>query len=110
MELDFDELDLHPCVERKKLLEHRLAQASSLGRRKILGLGEVSFPLVRYKVGNGDNAFLWFDPWHPRGLLYHKVGERGITLHCLDLGVMLKLTLLSWMGCGDGLLLEMQTS
>ncbi|XP_028076039.1 uncharacterized protein LOC114278224 [Camellia sinensis] len=44
--------------------------------RKLLSLREVMYPLIRYKIGNGEDTFLWYDNWHPFGSLWSKYGNR----------------------------------
>ena len=34
--------------------------------------------MVKYKIGNGLNTFLWHDPWLPFGSIYDKYGQRVI--------------------------------
>ncbi|XP_028073922.1 uncharacterized protein LOC114276328 [Camellia sinensis] len=44
--------------------------------RKLLSLRNLIFPLIKFKIGNGENVFLWFDNWHPLGSLWQRYGQR----------------------------------
>ncbi|KAL7181468.1 hypothetical protein ACSBR1_040374 [Camellia fascicularis] len=44
--------------------------------RKILSLRNLIFPLIKFKIGNGEKVFLWFDNWHPLGSLWNRFGHR----------------------------------
>ncbi|XP_028118145.1 uncharacterized protein LOC114315743 [Camellia sinensis] len=44
--------------------------------RKILSLRHLIYPHIKFKIGNGDNVFLWYDNWHPLGSLWHRFGPR----------------------------------
>ncbi|XP_028105919.1 uncharacterized protein LOC114304975 [Camellia sinensis] len=44
--------------------------------RKILSLRNLIYPHIKFKIGNGENVFLWYDNWHPLGSLWHKFGPR----------------------------------
>ena len=44
--------------------------------RKILSLRNLFYPLIKFKIGNGENVFLWHDNWHPLGSLWHRFGPR----------------------------------
>ncbi|XP_028106175.1 uncharacterized protein LOC114305299, partial [Camellia sinensis] len=44
--------------------------------RKLLSLRNLTFPLIKFKIGNGENVFLWFDNWHPLCSLWHRYGQR----------------------------------
>lgn len=46
--------------------------------RKILKLRDKVQPWITYKVGNGNDTFLWLDNWHPSGPLYQKYGEQVV--------------------------------
>lgn len=43
--------------------------------RKMLKLRGLCHDWIRYEIGNGDDAFLWIDYWHPLGGLYQRFGE-----------------------------------
>lgn len=45
---------------------------------KLLGLRQLSQPLIRYQIGNGAQTFLWWDNWHPIGPLYARLGDRVV--------------------------------
>ena len=42
--------------------------------RKLLKLRATAKPLVKFKIGNGIDTFLWHDPWLPFGSIYDKYG------------------------------------
>lgn len=44
--------------------------------RKLLSLRESLFPLIKCKIGNGSDTFLWHDNWHPLGSLWARYGNR----------------------------------
>ncbi|KAL7238210.1 hypothetical protein ACSBR2_004331 [Camellia fascicularis] len=44
--------------------------------RKILSLRHLIYPLIKFKIGNGENVFLWHDNWHPLGSLWRRFGPR----------------------------------
>ncbi|XP_028067833.1 uncharacterized protein LOC114270499 [Camellia sinensis] len=44
--------------------------------RKILSLRHLIYPHIKFKIGNGENVFLWYDNWHPLGSLWHRFGPR----------------------------------
>ncbi|XP_028099396.1 uncharacterized protein LOC114298945 [Camellia sinensis] len=44
--------------------------------RKLLSLRDLIFPLIKFKLGNGGNVFLWYDNWHPFGSLLLRYGPR----------------------------------
>lgn len=33
---------------------------------------------IVFKIGSGESIFLWFDLWHPNGVLLEKYGNRLI--------------------------------
>lgn len=43
--------------------------------RKVMNLGNLGQPLIKYMIGNGRDTFLWLDNWHSLGPLYTKFGE-----------------------------------
>lgn len=43
---------------------------------KLLPLKDALYPLIRYKIGNREDTFLWYDNWHPFGSLWSKYGNR----------------------------------
>ena len=45
---------------------------------KIMKMREWVQPLIRYRVGNGRDIFIWHDSWHKEGLLVKKFGRRII--------------------------------
>ncbi|XP_028122802.1 uncharacterized protein LOC114319935 [Camellia sinensis] len=44
--------------------------------RKLLSLRDLIFPIIKFKLGNGENVFLWHDNWHPFGSLLLRYGSR----------------------------------
>ncbi|XP_028127266.1 uncharacterized protein LOC114323787 [Camellia sinensis] len=44
--------------------------------RKLLSLRDLIFPIIKFKLGNGENVFLWHDNWHPFGSLLLRYGPR----------------------------------
>ncbi|CAI9779492.1 unnamed protein product [Fraxinus pennsylvanica] len=46
--------------------------------RKILALREIGRDRLKFIIGNGRRASLWFDNWHPLGPLQKILGERII--------------------------------
>ncbi|XP_058198487.1 uncharacterized protein LOC131314007 [Rhododendron vialii] len=46
--------------------------------RKLLGLRRLGQSLIKYQIGNGERTFLWWDNWHPLGLLYDRFGDRVV--------------------------------
>ncbi|XP_028064890.1 uncharacterized protein LOC114267988 [Camellia sinensis] len=46
--------------------------------RKILSLRSVIYPLIRHRIGNGQNTFLWYDNWHHLGPHWDRYGDRII--------------------------------
>jgi len=54
--------------------------------KKILKLRDIAKSVIRFKVGNGFQVFLWLDHWHPAGYLldtfgYRIVHDSGLSLH-----------------------------
>ncbi|XP_028073110.1 uncharacterized protein LOC114275296 [Camellia sinensis] len=47
-----------------------------MGLEKILSLRKNIFPLIKFKIVNGEKVFLWFDNWHPLGSLWDRFGHR----------------------------------
>ncbi|XP_028111135.1 uncharacterized protein LOC114309562 [Camellia sinensis] len=47
--------------------------------RKLLSLRVLTYPLIKFLVGSGEQTFLWFDNWHPLGPLGAKYGDRFIS-------------------------------
>ena len=39
---------------------------------------------MRFRIGNGERAFLWFDNWHPFGSIAEVKGDRIIYDSGLD--------------------------
>jgi hypothetical protein len=56
----------------------KIPQSCSWSWRKLLKLREVAKTFIRFKVGAGDNIFIWHDLWHPDGILIEKYGFRPI--------------------------------
>lgn len=52
-----------------------ILQSSSSCRRKLLNLRFLAKQFLRFKVGSGSSIFLWYDWWHPEGILYEKFGH-----------------------------------
>ena len=44
--------------------------------RKLPKLRDKVRPLLKHKIGNGSDTFLWYDNWHPLGPLVKKFGQR----------------------------------
>ncbi|XP_028119112.1 uncharacterized protein LOC114316616 [Camellia sinensis] len=44
--------------------------------RKLLSLRDLIFSIIKFKLGNGENVFLWHDNWHPFGSLLLRYGPR----------------------------------
>ncbi|XP_028110956.1 uncharacterized protein LOC114309425 [Camellia sinensis] len=44
--------------------------------RKLLSLRDLIFPIIKFKLGNGENVFLWHDNWHPFDSLLCRYGPR----------------------------------
>ena len=49
-----------------------------LGIKNLLNLRTLARPLIKHKVGNGTNTFLWHDNWHSKGPLSSTYGARII--------------------------------
>lgn len=43
---------------------------SSWTIRKLFKLRSLGQPLIKHRIGNGNNTFVWLDNWHPLGPLY----------------------------------------
>lgn len=48
---------------------------SSWTIRKLFKLRSLAQPLIKHKIGNGNDTYVWLDNWHPLGPLYQKFGE-----------------------------------
>jgi hypothetical protein len=44
--------------------------------RKLLNLRDLAKQFIRFRIGDGNKAFLWYDHWHPDGCLIDKYGPR----------------------------------
>jgi hypothetical protein len=44
--------------------------------RKVLKLRDIARQLLQFKFGDGKDIFLWFDHWHPAGVLFQNFGSR----------------------------------
>jgi hypothetical protein len=53
-------------------------QAASWSWKQILKLREIAKEILSFKVGDGQNIFLWFDNWHPNGYLLDKYVHRAV--------------------------------
>ena len=58
--------------------EVSIPQTCTWSWRKWLKLRDEAKHFVSFDVGNGKNIYLWFDAWHPDGVLYEKYGHRVI--------------------------------
>jgi hypothetical protein len=55
-----------------------IPQICSWSWRKLLKLRDEARNFLSFSVGTGQNIHLWFDAWHPDGVLYEKYGHRVI--------------------------------
>ena len=44
-------------------------------RRKILKFRDTAKNFIKLKVGDGNSIHMWFDLWHPNGILYTRFGQ-----------------------------------
>jgi hypothetical protein len=44
---------------------------------KLLKLRDIAKSFIKFKVGDGCQIFMWFDPWHPAGYLLDNFGFRA---------------------------------
>ena len=58
--------------------EISIPQNSSWTWRKLLKLREYFKPHIKYTIGDGQDAFLWFDHWLPMGPIHPSMGDRVI--------------------------------
>ncbi|XP_038972594.1 uncharacterized protein LOC120104829 [Phoenix dactylifera] len=62
----------------RSIWEIKCPRDCSWSWRKILSLRSLVRWKMRYRVGYGSSILLWFDHWHPLGLLIEVFGERFI--------------------------------
>ncbi|XP_059433958.1 uncharacterized protein LOC132167079 [Corylus avellana] len=65
-------------LKRKSFWSVSIPQNCSWSWRKILKLREIAKRILKFKVGNGENIFLWQDSWHPSGILIEVFGHRAV--------------------------------
>jgi hypothetical protein len=65
-------------LKGKSFWQIPIPQKCSWSWKKIMKLRPLAHPFLSFKVGNGDNIFLWYDTWHPAGCLIEKFGHRTI--------------------------------
>jgi hypothetical protein len=51
---------------------------------------------LKFEVGDGNNIHLWFDNWHPAGVLYEKYGFRVVHDSHSKLEARVSMILISW--------------
>ena len=44
--------------------------------RKLMKLKDIAWSFIKYKIGNGNDTWLWVDNWHPHGPLLRRYGPR----------------------------------
>ena len=62
-------------IEGKCLWTIKIPQDCTLGWRSILKIRQEARQLVNFEVGYGSKIFLWYDIWHPNGVLFHNYGN-----------------------------------
>lgn len=68
---------IHMFVIKSKCMWSMKVPASSSGtNKKIFKLRTIVQPSIKCIVGNGSKTFLWWDNWHPMGLLFQHFGDR----------------------------------
>jgi hypothetical protein len=55
-----------------------IPQNCSWSWRKILKMRGIAKRILKFEVGTRENIFLWFDCWHPDGILIDVFGHRAI--------------------------------
>lgn len=60
-------------------------------------LRDIANVFIKYKVGNGNSMWVWFDNWHSMGPLYKRYGDR-IIYDALAIGVQRRLSLFRVIG------------
>jgi hypothetical protein len=65
-------------LKGKSFWEVKMPSSPSWVWRKLLNLRPIVQPHIKIVIGNGKATSLWFDNWHPLGLLVRKFGPRVI--------------------------------
>jgi len=65
--------------------------------KKLLNFRSITKQFISFKVGNGNNIFLWHDIWHPIGDLLDTYGSRVV----YDAGPSIGPKLSSIIRCGE---------
>jgi hypothetical protein len=65
-------------LKGKSFWQVSIPQICTWSWRKLLKLRDEAKHFIYFDVGNGKNIYLWFDAWHPDGVLYEKYGHRVI--------------------------------
>ena len=65
-------------LKGKSFWQVSILQICTWSWRKLLMLRDEAKHFISFNVGDGKNIYLWFDAWHPDGMLYEKYGHRVI--------------------------------
>jgi hypothetical protein len=69
---------LHACVKGRSFWSVNIPQDCSWCWRSLLKLRNVVRNFISFEVGDGQNIHLWFDNWHPCGVLIERYGSRVV--------------------------------
>jgi hypothetical protein len=95
-------------LKGKSFWQVKIPQVCSWSWRKLLKLRNLAKQFLLFKVGNGENIFLWLDSCHPDGILHDIYGYRVI----YDAGSQLEGNVSSVLvdGCWRWLLVKIQNA
>ncbi|GMH12994.1 hypothetical protein Nepgr_014835 [Nepenthes gracilis] len=67
---------LHHRIKDCCIWTIKVPDSAPWSRKKLMKLRVTLRTKIRHHIGNGGDTFLWFDSWHPLGLLHDRFNKR----------------------------------